>query len=382
MTNKLVVAFACLGFAANASAAADINFDKNIDVKSVIEQAKTTEVNKDFYPQQNGTHSVRYSRDCRNLPFGASPYAQSSGRVYLDSTEYIEECHFVPKPPPPPPPPPVVNPPNNGGHNGGNNGGNHGGQPGGNNGGNHGGQPGGNNGGNHGGQPGGHGPKAIIEEKDGGPHQGEYSHAGSQNGHDGTWVCRERAGQTFRATAQLNVAPRQLYPWESESFNVCMEGQRVDFNTGSSPYSYSVDRVGLYDLTFNLTPNYRVPTAPDADGLYATGFSHKDGKFTLSVGDRWAREYAGETVLIKVELMKDGFLFFNSNKGEKTFTFSAASGYELVFAEGDLTKTKEFVDDSADKGAKKYFVKWGFQRVGRVSTNDYVKKGDTEKIPV
>jgi hypothetical protein len=161
-----------------------------------------------------------------------------------------------------------------------------------------------------------------------------------------------------------------------------MEGPRVSFNTGSSPYIYSVDQQGTYDLIYNLTPNYRVATAPDANGLYSTGFSYQNGKFTLNLGDRWAAEYAGEKVMVKVELIKDGFLCFNSSKGEKEFTVDAASGYSLVFAESDLTKTKDFADDSMDKGSKKYSVKWGFRRVGQVSTNVYIEKGSTDKIPV
>ncbi|OGR98477.1 MAG: hypothetical protein A2016_11605 [Elusimicrobia bacterium GWF2_62_30] len=209
-----------------------------------------------------------------------------------------------------------------------------------------------------------------------------HSYSGNHGGKPGQWVCRERIGQTFRTTAQVNLAARQLYPWENESFSVCMEGPRVDFRTGASPYSYGVDQVGLYDVTFNLTPNYRVPTPPDSDGMSYTAFTYKDGKFILNVSDRWATEYAGEQVAIKVELIKDGFLFFNSSKGEKTFTLNVAGNYELAFAESDLTKNKDFVDDSGDlKGAKKFFVKWGFRRIGRISTQDYIGKGDTSKIP-
>jgi hypothetical protein len=85
--------------------------------------------------------------------------------------------------------------------------------------------------------------------------------------------------------------------------------------------------------------------------------------------------------MIKVELIKDGFLFFNSSQGEKEFTFDTANSYQLAFVEGDLTKTKDYVDTSSDiRGPKKFFVKWGFSRVGSVSTNEYVKKGDTDKI--
>jgi hypothetical protein len=348
MNNKLIVALACFGFTANAGA--EVNFNQGVDVTSAIEQAKAADV-KGPYPYY-GPHRVRYSRECKDFSFGASGLAQSSGREYLSSTEYIEECRFIPNPPPPPPTPPVQPPngpkPPKPGHPKDYN-------------------PG------YPGQPG-------YNDNSSGPH-GNYSYAGSQGGQQGTYYCHERIGQTFRATAQLNIAARQLFPWENERFEVCMEASRVDFETRTSPYRYSVDRQGLYDLTFNLTPNYRVPTAPDANGLSAVTWAFRDGKFVLNVSDRWASYYAGEKVVIKVELIKDGFLFFNSSQGEKEFTFDVSNGYELAFVEGDLQKTASYVDTSNDmRGPKKFFVKWGFKRVGSVSTQDYVNKGSTDKI--
>ncbi|MDP2864628.1 MAG: hypothetical protein Q8O90_00095 [Elusimicrobiota bacterium] len=346
MINKLVAAFACLGFAAQAGA--EINFDQGIDVKSVIEQAVNSDL-KGPYPYY-GPYRVRYSRECKSFSFGPSAFAQASERAYLNSTEYIEECLFVPNPPVTPPAPNPNNPPKSG-------------------------QPKAYN------QPG--YPGAYPgNPNDFGPH-GNYSYPGTQYGQQGTWYCHERVSQTFRATAQLNIAPRQLYPWERESFDICMEGNRVELDTRSSPYRYSEHREGMYDITFNLTPNYRTPTAPDSNGLYSTEFSYKEGKFTLRAGDKWAREYAGEKVMVKVELFKDGFLFFNSSKGEKEFTFDAAAGYDLVFAEGDMVQNKDFADDSSDmRGPKKYYVKWGFRRIGGVSNNEYVNKGSTDKIAI
>lgn len=341
MLNKLVAVFACLGFAAQAGA--EVNFAQNIDVKSVIEQAKNTDV-KAPYPYY-GPQRVRYSRDCRSFS-GAGGLAQSTERVFLQSNEYIEECRFVPNPPPPPPVPnPAPVRPQQKDY--------YPGQPG---------YPGNN-------FPGGDGPN------------GNYSYPSTQYGQQGTYYCHERMGQSFRSTAQMKVPERQMYPWESESFEVCQEADRQTFDTRKSPYRYSVAREGMYDVTYNLTPTYRTPTAPDPSGLSLAGFAFKDGKFVLSVSDRWTQYYAGEKVTIKVELIKDGFLFFNTSLGEKEFTLDTANSYELAFAEGDLTKTKDFVDTGSDmRGPKKFFVKWGFSRAGSVSNGEYVKKGETDKI--
>lgn len=351
MINKLVAVFACLGFAAQAGA--EVNFDQGVDVKSVIEQAAGADL-KGPYPYY-GPSRVRVTRECKSFSFGPSAFAQASERAYLNSTEYIEECRFVPNPPAPPVTPPVPNP-------------------------NHPPKPGHNK--DYDQYPGNYPGTYPGNPNDFGPH-GNYSYPGNQYGQQGTWYCHERVSQTFRATAQMNIAPRQLYPWERESFDICMEGSRVELDTRTSPYRYSVSRDGMYDVTFNLTPSYRTPTAPDSGGLYSTEFSYKEGKFTLRVGDRWPTEYAGEKVVVKVELFKDGFLFFNSSKGEKEFTFDTANGYDLVFAESDMIKNKDFMDDSGDlRGAKKYYVKWGFRRMGSVSTSEYINKGSTDKIAI
>ena len=351
MTNKVVALFVCFGFA--APAAAEVNFDQGVDVKAVIGQAKDLDI-KSPYPHY-GPHRVRFSRDCKSFNYGPSASAIESEMSWFSSTEYIEQCHFIPNPPVPPvnPPHPPNNPP---GHNN---------------------NPGHNNPGH---------PKDFnngpYTGNDYGPH-GHYSYPGYYGSQQGQWQCFERPGQVFRATAQLKVEQRTLYPWERESFEVCMEGPRLDIDTRVSPYTYSVQREGGLDVRFRLIPSYRVPTAPDAEGLYQSAFSHNAGKFTFKANDRWTNEYAGEKVAVKVELYKDGFLFFNSYKGEKEFTFDTAQSYELVFAESDLVQNKTMIDDSMDfRGAKKYYVKWSFRRIGSVSTAKEINKGSTDKIEV
>lgn len=358
MLNKLVAVFACLGFVAQAGA--EVNFDQGIDVKSVIEQAKNSDL-KAPYPYY-GPQRVRYSRECKNFTYSGG-FAQASERVLLQSTEFIEECRFVPNPPPPPPLPPNPGQPGNpGGHPG---------QP-------HQkdfnpGQPG-----FPGDHPVGH-PGGYPNNHEDGPNS--YTYPGSQHGQQGTYYCHERPGRSFRSTAQVNLPERQMFPWESETFEVCQEADRQDFETRNSPYHYTVGREGFLDVTYKLTPQYRTPTAPDSNGLGLVSWSVRDGKFVLSVSERWAQYYAGEKVAIKVELIKDGFLFFNTSLGEKEFTFDTANGYELVFVEGDMVKTKDFVDTGSDmRGPKKFSVKWGFRRIGSVSNGDYIKKGDTDKI--
>ena len=113
----------------------------------------------------------------------------------------------------------------------------------------------------------------------------------------------------------------------------------------------------------------------------------------VDINDKWASEYAGEKTAVKVELYKDGFWFFDSYKGKKEFTFDAAAGYAISFAEGELDTSKSFgLDNDPSKsfvpgemtrgGASKYYLKWGFRRVGKISTDKFVDKDSTNKIEV
>ncbi|MBI4801660.1 MAG: hypothetical protein HY796_03955 [Elusimicrobia bacterium] len=346
MNKKLVAVLVCLGFA--VSAKAEVNFDQGVDVKSAVKDAAAIDIKAPYpgypypgypypgypypghyYPNQPypgywgpSPHHISYSRDCRTFNFGANDSSVVSERVYLDSTEWVEECYYVPDPPPPQQP---------------------------------------------------NQPKAIDETTKG-------------------MQCHQRPGQVFRRTAQLNIGARKLLPWETESFEVCLQGPYMDLDIERQAYNYSVHSIGDYDVQYQLTPQNKVAMAPDKDGLSDGGLSNADGRFTFKVNDRWAAEYAGEKTTVKVELYKDGFWFFNSYKGSKEFTFDAALGYELNFAENELDTSKSFEpgDDpsksfepgEATRGAKKYYLKWSFRRVGQLSTGGYVKKGSTGKIEV
>ncbi len=374
MTNRLIAALVCLGMT-SAATAAEIDFNKSVDITKAIEQATSVDVkgpggpgwdnnhgqwdhnNFNNYPGPHPNH-ISYSRDCHTFNFGPSGTGMNSEVANLQSVEYVQECHYVPDPPPPPPQPNPGPNPQPGPHP----------QPGpqpfpGPHG------PGGP--GDHGGQPGNHG----------GPGHRSLAEAAADEAATKGMQCNTIPGDVFRRTAQLTMAPRQLLPWENDSFEVCAEGPNVEIRTLSAAYSYNINQTGSYDVRYDVTPLSKIATAPDHNGLSLGEFAFKDGKFVMNISDMWASIYAGEKVSIKVELVKDGFLFFNSSLGTKVFTLDASNGYQLSFVEGDLAKTKDFVDTRGDvRGPKKYFVKWGFSRVGNISTQEYVDKGSTAKI--
>ena len=201
--------------------------------------------------------------------------------------------------------------------------------------------------------------------------------------------CYERPGQTWRKTVQLNIKSRKLFPWENETFEACLEGPWMDLYVDEAAYKYSVKRIGNYDTLFELTPHNKIAMKPDVDGLEAGEFSYNAGtkKYTFKVNDKWAKEYAGEKVAIKVELYKDNPNWFATFKGEKEFPFDAAPSYGMTFAESELvipdnSPDNNPVDNNSFKGPKKFYLKWGFKRIGAISKDTFIKKGKTSQVEV
>lgn len=280
---------------------AEVNFDQGININQVIKESHDK-----YVPNPGVPRYTHYTRDCARFNFGPSDSDIMSEKVWLNSTEYIEECHtyYVPGP-------------------------------------------------------------------------------------NGTQVpqqhCYEKPGMTWHNAAQINIKARKLYPWERETFEVCLEGPWMNIYPIQSAYKYSIKRIGSYDTLFELTPQKKVPMAPDLAGLEMIEFSYdkQTKKYTFKVSDKWAKEYAGEKVSIKVELKKSIANWFDSSLGEKEFTFDVADKYEMVFGEEDLVKPQ--TNDENVKSAKLfetkgYYLKWGFKRIGEISTDKFMDKGETPVI--
>ena len=196
------------------------------------------------------------------------------------------------------------------------------------------------------------------------------------NGQPGHYVpghqnCYERPGQTWRQSAQVRIAARALLPWENETFEVCLEGPWLRLNTVDAAYKYTVTETGHFDVLFDLAPQHKVAMKPDPNGVNMTAFSYDPAtkKFKVSLADKWGSEYAGEKLAVKVELKRDVANWFDSALGSKEFTFDAARGYDFEFSAPEL-----------DKGVKKYYLKWGFRRVGKLSRDAYMEKGETIRL--
>lgn len=223
----------------------------------------------------------------------------------------------------------------------------------------------------------------------------EVCHGGGNPQYGGGPVCYERPGMTWRQAAQVHIAARALLPWERETFEVCMEGPWLDLRALDAAYKYSVGKTGDYDTLFNLVPRNKIAMKPDMDGINAASFSYDKaaGKFRLSLSDKWAREYAGEKTAVTVEVYRDIANWFDGYKGKMEFTLDAAASYDLAFGFGDLKLPEPPQHDfdhhgghdfkgADDRGAKKFYVKWGFKREGKLSKDTFMKKGETARVTV
>lgn len=199
--------------------------------------------------------------------------------------------------------------------------------------------------------------------------------------------CYERPAMTYRSQAQINIKPRKLWPWEKETFEVCLEGQWLDIYTIEAGYKYKISKHGYNDVLFVLTPEYKIAMNPDIDGLNYTEFSYnKDTKkYTFKLNDKWAKEYAGEKLYIKTELKKDKANWFDSSLGYKEYTFDVKDNYTIEFSEDELIipETNNSNDNYRSEKlfeTRGYYLEWGFKRIGKISKDKFIDKGETNRI--
>ena len=194
--------------------------------------------------------------------------------------------------------------------------------------------------------------------------------------------CHERRGQSWSRTVQLNIKPRILFPWEKETFNVCLKGPHMDIYFIDTAYKYHFRKITDHETLFELTPEYKKAKDPDLNGIQFIDFKYdeRSERYTLKVEDIWAKEYAGEKIFFKIELRRDIPYWFDASKGEKEITFDTNGEYEISFFENELIKGRFDKDIQLLKGPKKFFLKWGFKRIGKISTDKFMKKGETPRV--
>lgn len=185
-------------------------------------------------------------------------------------------------------------------------------------------------------------------------------------------TCHERPGWSYSETVQITLTDRlPLYPWEYDLFEVCLEGPWLDVYQRATAYDYR--RVGGRrdggDIT--LAPGKKLAMRPDPSGIRP----ELSGALVLTLNDKWASYYAGETTVVKLTLKREKENWFDPVLLEKEIAFPAAAAHQINL----LAFADEFSEQA--RAGKKYYVKVDFQRKGSISKDVFVSAGETAPVP-
>jgi|GEM_PF-5168014 len=185
--------------------------------------------------------------------------------------------------------------------------------------------------------------------------------------------CWEHPGITYTGDAQITLRDRQqLFPWEHDAFEVCMEGPWFSLSAREAAYEYKLVQGGHRDGDFVLAPLKKTAMKPDPAGIVAQGLS---ASMVLTLQDKWASYYKGEQTVLQVELRKEVSFWPDQTVLDKEITLAPADACTVNL----LDYAKEF-SQKLEPGHK-YYVRYAFKRVGKISKPDTMKVGDTDKVP-
>lgn len=189
-----------------------------------------------------------------------------------------------------------------------------------------------------------------------------YQTGDPRNG--GSRQCYERPGYTYHELASVTIRDRQpLLPWERDTFRVCLDGPWLSINELETAYDYRLVSGGSYNGAYVLAPGRKVAQRPDPVGV----LGELDSAMKLTLKDKWASYYAGESIEIKWTLKKDVPNWFDPVIAQGSFTSATAEAYVA-----DLSKNKF-------ENGKSYYVEYSIRRVGKVSRDSFTKTLETNK---
>jgi hypothetical protein len=287
--SRAVLSFAVLfsaAFAGGVSAeTAGINFDSGaVDVAGIVKNAKAAAKEDSKTDLKEVRIQSRTDRDCVRFTFDPEG-PETSEAVWLRSTEYRQECHWV-------------GDPRNGGHR----------------------------------------------------------------------QCREVPRWTYRERVQVELRDRkELYPWERESVAVCLDGRWLSIHEVDLGHHYTSQRTGG---RYTLTAGAKKPMDPDRGGISASAPVASGQNLSVTFNDRWASYYSAERVVLKFKLKRVIEGWFDPTLVEKEVSLTVADSYRINFSD----YAEEFSEKL--KAGKKYYVEWGFKRIGPISNDTYMKRGD------
>lgn len=196
---------------------------------------------------------------------------------------------------------------------------------------------------------------------------------------DGRFVWMPDSDRTAQGvTRRLDVSfgPRTLLPWESERFTFLLDGRSLSLESQDGAYQYTLttttDPRDPESVSVTLNPGAKRLLAPDYNGVSAS-LVNKGGRLTLVVDDKWANEYAGETLELSVEVRQDSGKWYR--RDPVIFTASGNGPLKVAGPHGEF-------DIAAGSGSGTYYLdSWSFRRAAsRLSSGGWVNKGKSNTV--
>ena len=182
--------------------------------------------------------------------------------------------------------------------------------------------------------------------------------------HGGGRQCYERPGMSYHELASVTIRDRQaLLPWERDTFRVCLDGPWLSINEIETAYDYRLVSGGSYNGAYVLAPGRKTAQRPDPVGV----LGELDSSMKLTLKDKWASYYAGESIEIKWTLKKDVPNWFDPVIAQGSLNGAVAESYAA-----DLSKNKF-------ENGKSYYVEYQVRRLGKVSKDSWTKALETNK---
>jgi len=182
--------------------------------------------------------------------------------------------------------------------------------------------------------------------------------------HGGGRQCYERPGYTYRESAQVTLRDRkELLPWEYDAFRVCLDGPWLDIRALETAYEYKLLRGGSNNGSFVLAPVKKTPMRPDPLGI----LGELSPALKLTLTDRWASYYAGESVEIKWTLKRHVKGWFDEKISDGTLNAPAGASYAVLLG-GKV------------QAGKSYYVAYSIRRLGKVSKDSWTKELESNKV--
>ena len=167
----------------------------------------------------------------------------------------------------------------------------------------------------------------------------------------------------YRERVQLEFAnSRNTLPWETEIFQACLIGRKVDIQPVKTAFTYDMKEDPQERGNFFLVPGEKRAMAPDPDGLVLDLFWDADsGDLHVVVADKWAEQYAGEKTELELEVWANNAKSPDAREAKIKLSMDSTPRYEY-----SLGKVTRFWTN--------YYVKSRFRRLGRISTDDWTKQ--------